>query len=141
MSHFRPLVSAAAIAALLTANAQAAVLSNLEGIVSVNSGNGFVPASIGSALAPGDRVRTGEGAVTIVYDNGCSRALGPHQVAIVQSTPPACGAAVGGLKDGAALAPVEAEVNPLPAAGLFAAGGVLVGVFATHMHPPSQVSP
>jgi len=89
-------------------------------------------------LAPGDRVRTGDGSVTIVYDNGCSTPLGPHQVAIVVSTPPAC---YGGLKDGAAIAPVEPEVNPLPGAALFVGGAILVGVFATYNNNPSPVSP
>src|SRR5208337_4570048 len=110
MLHFpnlRPIVSTLVVAAFLTSNAQAVSLANIEGAVSVNSGKDFQPASIGSSLAPGDRVRTGDGSVDIVHDNGCSAHVGAKQVAIVLSTPPSCyeGVRYGGLKDGAAVAP------------------------------------
>jgi hypothetical protein len=136
MSCFRALISGAVITTLLVIHAQAAVLTNIEGAVSLNSGNGFLPASIGSSLTPGDLVRTGNGSVTIVYDNGCLTQLGPHQVAVVLFTPPACN---GGLKDGAAIAAAEPEMNPLLGAGLYAGGAILVGVFATNSSSP--VSP
>src|SRR5271165_1830542 len=119
----RALISAAVMVALFT-NAQAAQLSNIEGLVSVNSGSGFHPASIGSSLAPGDRVRTAEGSANILYDNGCSTKVGPQQVAIVYSEPPAC--YVGGLKDGVAVAPEEPGVSPLLIGGL--AVGAAVGL-------------
>ncbi len=153
MLHFhklRPIVSTLVVAAFLSGNAQAASLANIEGAVSVNSGKDYQPASIGSSLAPGDRVRTSDGSVDIVYDNGCFTHLGAKQVALVLSTPPSCfeeGVRYGGLKDGAPVtpapvAPTEPEWDALPAAGLFAAGGILVGVFATnhnedHPHPVS----
>jgi hypothetical protein len=135
----RPFVFAVVIAALQTTNAQAAILANIEGAVSVNSGNGFQPASIGSSVAPGDRVRTGDGSVDIVYDDGCSSHVAAKQVAIVLSTPPSCygGVTYGGLKDGAAFAP-EAW-NTLPVAALFAGIGIFAGAIATDHHNP--VSP
>ena len=118
----RGFVSAAVVAALLTTNAQAAVLANIDGLVSVNYGNGFLPASIGSTLAPGDRVRTEKGTVDILYDNGCSTRVGPQQVALVQSAPPPCS---GGLKDGP-VGPIAEEplVSPLVLGGVAVAGAV-----------------
>jgi len=53
----RALISGALAAALLTTNVQAAVLGNVAGPVLVNHGGGFFPASAGSSLVPGDRVR------------------------------------------------------------------------------------
>ena len=133
----RPLISAAMIAALVTTSAQAAVLSNLDGVVSVNRGNGFQPASIGSSLAPGDRVRTGEGSANILYDNGCATAVGPKQVAIVYSEPPVCN--VGGFKDGAVVAPVAPEpgVSPLLIGGVLAgtAVGIAIAVSSSNKNP------
>jgi hypothetical protein len=135
----RSLVSAALIAALLTTSAQAAMLSNLDGAVSVNYGNGFQPASIGSSLSPGVRVRTGEGsAADIVYDNGCSKRVGPQQVAVVLSAPPSCG---GGLKDGAAVAPEEPFVSPLLLGGVAVAGAVGLAVALTNNNNNPSVSP
>lgn len=102
---------------MVTTSAQAAVLSSPDGAVSVNSGNGFKPASIGSSLAPGDRVRTDEGSANILYNNGCTTTVGPQQVAVVYPEPPICH--VGGLKDGAMA------VKPAP--GRFLVGGFVAG--------------
>jgi hypothetical protein len=138
---FRPIVSTLVVAAFLAGNAQAVSLANIEGPVSVNSGKGFQPASIGSSLVPGDRVRTSDGSVDIVYDNGCSTHVGAKQVALVLSTPPSCygGVSYGGLKDGAAAAPLEFDWNPVLAVGLTAAaaGGFIGGFSGNHEHPAS----
>jgi len=129
---FRPIVSTLVVAAFLSSNAQAVSLVNIEGPVSVNSGKGYQPASIGSSLAPGDRVRTSDGSVDILYDNGCSSHVGAKQVALVLSTPPSCYGAVGygGLKDGAAVAPTDAEWGgPLIIGGIVAFdAGVAIAV-------------
>ena len=143
---FRPIVSTLVVAAFLASNAQAVSLANIEGPVSINYGKGYQPASIGSLVVPGDRVRTSDGSVDIVYDNGCSTHVGAKQVALVLSTPPSCNGAVGygGLKDGAAVAPTDAEWGVLPAAGLLLPlGGILVGVFATNNNEnnPHPASP
>ena len=143
---FRPIVSTLVVAAFLASNAQAVSLANIEGPVSINYGKGYQPASIGSLLVPGDRVRTSDGSVDIVYDNGCSTHVGAKQVALVLSTPPSCygGVGSGGLKDGAAVAPTEAELGVLPAAGLLLPlGGILVGVIETNNNEnnPHPMSP
>ena len=94
-------------------SAQAATLTNTEGAVSVNRGYGFQQVVAGLQVNPGDRVRTGEGATDIVYENGCAARVGPHQLTVVLSNPPACGA-------GAAFE--DSSTIPL-VAGLAATGG------------------
>jgi hypothetical protein len=122
----RSLISAAMIAVLITTSAQAAILASLDGAVSVNSGNGFKPASIGSSLAPGDRVRTYEGSANIRYDNGCTTTVGPQQVAVVYSEAPACN--IGGAKDGAMAVEPAAQDNPLLIGGFVAATALGIAV-------------
>ena len=115
----RPILSAALIAMIFSTNVQAAVLSDLQGPVSVNHGNGFRPSSKGSPLAPGDRVRTGDGFAVVQYDGGCSTRIGPRQVAMVYSTPPCYR---GDAKAGAAApAPVESSLDPVLIVGGLAA--------------------
>ena len=138
----RPLISAAVIVGLVTTSAQATVVSSLDGVVSVNRGDGFRPASIGLPLEPGDRIRTGEGSANILYDNGCATKVGPQEVAIVYSEPPVCNG--GGLKDGVVMAPPvepEAGVEPLIAGGLLAgaAAGLAVALASSNNSP--SVSP
>ena len=137
----RAIVSATLVAACLITNAQATVLSSIEGAVSVNSGNGFQPASIGSALAPGDRVRTGDGSASILYDNGCSTKVGPQKVTIVFSEPPACN--VGGLKDGVVMTPAEPPAATPLLGGLLVVGGAigLAAAIAGHGEKPPVVVP
>jgi hypothetical protein len=129
------------IVGLLTANAQATVVSGLEGVVSVNRGDGFKPASIGLPLEPGDRIRTGEGSANILYDNGCATKIGPQQVAIVYSEPPVCNG--GGLKDGVVMAPpAEPEaVDPLIAGGLLAGAAAGLAAALASSSKSSCVSP
>ncbi len=93
-------------------SAQAATLTNTEGAVSVNRGYGFQQVVAGLQVNPGDRVRTGEGATDIVYENGCAARVGPHQLTVVLSNPPACA--------GAAFE--DSSTIPL-VAGLAATGG------------------
>lgn len=125
----RAYVSAAVIAALFATNAAAVTLSNVEGTVSVNQGSGFQPASIGTALSSGDRVRaSSSGSANIVYDNGCSTRVAPSQVAVVLATPPACQG--GSLKDGggAAFAPAGIGTDTLLVGGLVVGAGVGIAV-------------
>ena len=124
----RAYMSAAVIAALFATNAEAVTLSNIEGAVSVNHGDGFQPAAIGTTLSSGDRVRAGAGgSANIVYENGCSTRIGPNQVAVVLAAPPSCAGA--SLKDGPAFAPAAAFGNEtLIAGGLVVGAGVGVAV-------------
>ncbi len=147
----RVCVSAAVIATMFASSVEAVMLSNVEGTVSVNRGDGFQLASSGAALTSGDRVRVSSGgSVNIVYDNGCSTRIGPSQVAVVLATPPSCqGARLkdGGLVVGAGVgigdgAPVAGGfgTETLLAGGLAVAAGVGIAV-AVSNNDNNQVSP
>ncbi len=141
----RAYVSATVIAALFATNAAAVTLSNVEGAVSVNRGDGFVPASSGTTLSAGDRVRVGaNGAASIVYENGCATKVASSQITVVLTAPPSCqgarlkdgglvvGAGVGigdGLKDGPVVAGIGTDT--LIIGGLVVAAGVGIAVAAT----------
>jgi len=118
----RTLISAAVVSALLATSAQAAVLANVDGAVSVNDGGGFQPATEGAVLAAGERIRTGNGSAEIVYDNGCSMKVGPQQAVAVLSSPPPCNGA--SLKDGLVAAPAETSA-PVLLGGLIVVGGAI----------------
>lgn len=93
----RALIAVGLAATLFTTAAQAAMLANLEGSVSVNRGNGFQPVSAGTTVAPGDRIKTGKGStVNVVYENGYAVPIGPNQVRTVQYAPPSAKDAPGG---------------------------------------------
>lgn len=115
----RALISGALIAALVATSADATILSASDGTVHVNRGKGFVSVSVGAGLQAGDRVRTRKGSATILYDNGCSVAVGPHQIVVVTSEPP-CGAAAFG----------EPEFNPAIIGGLAAGAAALAVALA-----------
>ena len=132
-------MSAAVIAALFATNAAAVTLSNVEGSVSVNRGDGFQPASIGAPLSSGDRVRAGAGgSANIVYENGCSTRVAPSQVAVVLATPPSCQGA--SLKDGPVVAPAGFSSETLLAGALVVGAGVGIAV-ALSNNNNTQVSP
>ena len=86
----RKTISIALIASLAATGAQAALLTNVQGAVTVNRGYGYGPAGTGGVITPGDRVRAPEGSADIVYDNGCIVRVDPGQTVIVLSPPPAC---------------------------------------------------
>ena len=123
----RACMSAAVVAALFATSAQAVTLSNVEGAVSINRGDGFQPASLGTSLSAGDRVRAGaSSSVNILYENGCSARVGPNQVVAVLATAPVCQG--GSMKDGPALAPAAFGFDPLLAGGLVVGAGVGLAV-------------
>lgn len=136
----RAYISAILAAALLSANAQAALLTNIEGAVFVNHGDGFRPAAVGLPLVPGDRVRAGIGSADIVYDNGCAARVEPHQVVVVLSEPPVCNG--GGLKDGVAVAPADDSIDPIIIGGLLAGGaaGLAVALSNTNSNTNNTVN-
>ena len=133
----RALISGALAAALLTANVQAAVLGNVAGPVLVNHGDGFLPASAGSSLVLGDRVRVDNGSADIVYENGCSTRVGPQQVSVVLASPPPCG---GGLKDGVVQETAEPSVAPLIIGGLLVGGAVGLAVALSSSGGNNQIA-
>ncbi len=123
----RKSISVAVIAALMASSAQAALLTNVQGTVTVNQGNGYIPAASGSVVAPGDRVRVGEGSAGIVYENGCAQTVGPGQTVLVLYAAPDCN---GGLKDGAAVE-TGVPTETLVIGGLVVGGAVAAAVVLT----------
>ncbi|MGO9462056.1 MAG: hypothetical protein ACLPWS_02535 [Rhodomicrobium sp.] len=129
-------ISITVITSLIAGSSQAAVLSGVEGAVSVSDGGGFVPVASGASVGPGYRVRTGDGSTNIVYENGCATTVGPHQVAVVLATPPTCGG--GGLKDGGPVADTCCT-SPWLISGLIAGGGAGVAIaIATTTNKPAS---
>jgi hypothetical protein len=146
----RAVIAVGLAATLFTTAAQAAMLANLEGSVSVNRGDGFQPVSAGTTVAPGDRIKTGKGStVNVVYENGYSVPVGPNQVRTVQYAPApvagaasaaaetasAGGSALAGL-GGGALGGIAAPV----VVGGVVAGAVTVGVVASSNNNKDSVS-
>ncbi len=137
----RALMSAVVVASLFATNVEAVTLSNVEGAVSVNRGDGFQPASIGSTLSSGDRVRaSASGSANIVYENGCSARVAPNQVVAVLAAPPVCQGA--SLKDGPAFAPAFSP-DPLLAGAVVvgAAAGLAVALSDNNSTTTYSVSP
>jgi hypothetical protein len=133
----RCIIAAAIIPALFSANVQAAMLANVEGVVLVNRDGTFRTASIGSSLEPGTRVRAENGSARLVYENGCSVDIGPHQVVLVTSSPP-CHAAAS-LKDGVAEPEgLSTSTLVLGGVGIAAAAGLAVALSGgDHSNPVS----
>ncbi|MGO8781355.1 MAG: hypothetical protein ACLQKK_20965 [Rhodomicrobium sp.] len=86
----RKSISIAVITALMASSAEAALLTEVQGMVTVNHGEGYSPAGAGGEIAPGDRVRAAAGSASIVYENGCTQKVEPNQTVIVLYAPPAC---------------------------------------------------
>ncbi len=133
---FRQSVLAASIFALLTVQAEGAVLQ-LEGMASVNSGRGFTLATNNMQLNPGDRVRAAQGCALIVYQTGYQSKVCNGQMAVVVAEPPSP-AIAGSPKDTGFVGAPQFDFLP----GLLLAGmgiGVACGV-ACGNHG-NQVSP
>ena len=123
------LASAAFIVGMVATSAEGALLTNIQGAVFVNSGNGFIPVTAGTSVNPGARIRVGAGAAEIFYENGCSQKVGSDQMVMVPSAPPCAGS----LKDGGDTAAVASSDFTLPdtvtAGALLAAGaGLAIGI-------------
>lgn len=83
-------VAAAAFCAVLcfSSAASAARVSNQGGAVLVNSGNGFVPISVDTELAPGGRVLVQPGGLaSIVYAGNCTVRVGSGFWLVQQAAP------------------------------------------------------
>lgn len=130
------------VLALLTAPVEAAILQ-LEGAASVDTGNGFVPATNNMQLNPGDRVRVSGGCVRVVYNSGNLSKLCNGQMGVVVSelpqqqqeqSAPACS-----LKDGTCVAPVPQ--NDLLGAAFIVAAGIGIGTAIAATQTTPSVSP
>jgi hypothetical protein len=105
------------IASLTVSGAQAALLTNIQGTVTVNHGYGYEPAGVGGPVGPGDRVHAGEGAADIVYENGSTVSVRSGQTVIVQSTAPANAVGTQAL-----------DTKAYAAGGILVSGGVAAAI-------------
>ena len=87
----RKSLAVAAISMMMAASACAAQLSNVQGTVQIDKGEGFQPASPDSVLEPGDRVKAVQGTAGILYEDGTMVAVAAGQTVAVLSNPPVKG--------------------------------------------------
>ncbi len=85
---FRVVALSLPLAASIAVGAWATQLSNVQGDVLVNKGDGFTPARNNLPLVPGTRIQVLEGSAQVEYGNGYVASLGPHQMMIVLINPP-----------------------------------------------------
>jgi hypothetical protein len=72
-----------------------ATITKVEGKVLVNSGDGFVPATEGMRLKPGDRVMLQDDSEAgLKFDDECSRDLGENRIVTVGGKSPCAGGAL-----------------------------------------------
>ena len=122
------------IASLVASTAQATVLTDVQGGVTVNRGFGYAPAATGILIGPGDRVHAQAGSASIVYDNGCIEKVRWGQTVMVLGTPPACQTNGLGIKDGVS----DSGTNPAcVGAALLVGGGTAVGIVLSQPKPAS----
>ena len=110
-------IAIALIASLAVSGAEAALLTNIQGRVTVNHGYGYEPAGAGGTVGPGDRVHAGDGSADIVYENGSIVNVGSGQTVIVLSTAPAN-----------AVGSQTPDTLTYAAGGMLTAGGVAAAI-------------
>jgi hypothetical protein len=116
-------------ASLAVSGAQAAMLTNIQGMVTVNHGYGYEPAGVGGPVGPGDRVHVGEGSAAIIYENGSTVNVGPGQTVIVLSTAPANTAGS-----------QAQDTQTYAAGGILVAGGVAAAIAISESKSANGVS-
>lgn len=110
--------------------ANAAILSSVQGPVSINKGSGFAAAGAGAEVSPGDQVMTGaNGSATVDYGPGCSQSIGSGQVVVVPAAP-ACAAGAAGMNTGT-----------LVVGGLVVGGGVAAAIALSGGSDKKPISP
>lgn len=101
----RKLLVAFAMLASLCHAASAATLSSVQGPVLINQGNGFVQATPGMTISPGDLVLVQEGAAAqVTYPNGAIANVTPGGMFTVPTVPPVAAPAVPPVAPAASVA-------------------------------------
>ena len=115
---------------LIASPALAATVSPMQGTVSVNRGDGYLPITGSSEISTGDTVMVSpEGRAGVTYADGCRIEIRPGAVVTIGSASPCAAVRMGatrtcGLKDSC---PVEESV---PRDHYLLAGAVVVGGIA-----------
>lgn len=119
------LIAGIGMLAVVAGTAEAALLTNIQGPVSVNTGQGFRLVTTAVDLKPGDRVMVGNGGTAqLIYNDACITRVDGSGVVVVQQAAP-CGLTTG-------------QVQPTPGPGgvpttVVIAGGVVIvggGIYA-----------
>lgn len=72
-----------------------ATITDVDGAAQVNKGDGFVPATEGMRLQPGDRVMVqNDSEVTLKFDDECRREIQENRIATVPEKSPCAGGAI-----------------------------------------------
>jgi hypothetical protein len=124
---------------VLVTNAPGAALTNVEGSVQVDHGNGFKPVTEPVLLVPGDRVFGNTGAASFLYEDNCFEKMKPNQMVIVLAEPPACSLKDGGIANAPSDSP-DLPADAFTAASLLAFGGGVAAALA-NSGTGSSVSP
>lgn len=114
-----------AVAAVVSASAQAATVSPVTGKVSANFGSGFKVLSGSTTAEPGTRVMAAPNSEGLIqYENGCYAKVKPGRVYIVDDNP-VCGD-LAGLGDG--VGGTGLSTTALVVGGVVIGGGVAAAI-------------
>lgn len=128
------IISISLAAALVASSAQAATLTNVTGAVSVDRGEGYVPAVSDVVVSTGDRIRVGDGSAVIDYGSGCAVQVGRSQIVAVIYEPP-CSGTPASLKDGATSWDQGLSTGTLVVGGLLVGGAIAGGIVISQASP------
>jgi len=110
---YRHSILAVVFTCTFTPALQAARLTEVEGNVLVNKGDGFWEVNGATAVSAGDRVLVrGKGAAKIDYGNGCMKKISANQTTVVTSKPVCDPAPVAAQKQPAVKAAVSLKEAP-----------------------------
>lgn len=128
----RKLLVVFAVFASMCHQASAATLSGVQGQVLVNQGNGFVQATPGMTISPGDMVLVQEGAAAqVTYPNGVIANVAPGGMFTVPAVPPVVAPAMPPVAPAASVAGAGAGVGTGVIVAGAVAGAAGLGVLAS----------
>lgn len=132
---------AIAFSSFLAMPAQAALLTDIQGKILVNQGDGFLTVSSPTELKAGDRVlvRT-KSSAKLLYGVDCTETLQANRTYVVPNETICHSQEIGSLKDAphvAMPAPAEGGMGPLLIGGLFVTGISIAALADDDDHPAS----
>jgi hypothetical protein len=133
---------AIALSGLLATSAHAALLTNIQGKVLVNQGDGFLTVTATTELKPGDRVLVrAKSSAKVSYGIDCVETLKSNRTFVVPAETTCHGGIIGSLKDApgdmaSVSAQTESGMGPLVIGGLFVTG-ISIAAMSGDDHPAS----
>ena len=136
VGFMRQILTALIMMSFLAANAHAAQLTNIQGQVFVNRGDGFKQVTGPTQVNPGDRVLAGaNGKAQVFYDGSCFNNVGAGQAIIIPQGQPCAPAAEQTATTGGI------GTTTLVVGGLVVAVGAGVAIAASSRSSKKPVSP